>query len=153
MKLITVLIPILIVFLFACTLNSEQEAELNESTQSYLAARQNGAILMYVSKTHPEVIRYYKSLGDSSFIKKFELSPSEFSISDASIEQIQKNNDEIHVLYTSQSVEHMFSSEMKDTFKFVAISTDDGQQWLYMDFEDYVNKSIAPSIERLLLEK
>ncbi|TNF46681.1 MAG: hypothetical protein EP305_10380 [Bacteroidetes bacterium] len=152
MKVVTVFIPFLLVFLFACTLNSEQEAELNESTQSYLAARQNGAILMYVSKTHPEVIRYYKSLGDSSFIKKFELSPSEFSISDASIEQIKKSDDEIHVLYTSQSVEHMFSSEVKDTFKFVAISTDNGQQWLYMDYSDYVDKSIAPSVKRLLLE-
>lgn len=153
MKIITLFVPILFLFLLSCTLNSEQEAELNESTQSYLTARHNGAILMYVSKTHPEVIRFYKNLGDSSFIQKFELSPTEFTINDASIERIKKSSDDIHVLYTSQSIGYESGSEDKEEFKFVAISADNGHQWLYMDYEDYVNKSIAPSLKRLLLEK
>jgi hypothetical protein len=137
-------------FIVACSLNSEQEARLNESTNRFLTARKNGAVLMYVSMCHPEVIRHFKEQSDSSFMKKFDLLPKNYELNDASIETIEKDRGEIHVLYQCKEVESAFGSTSEGGFRFVAMSSDDGQHWLYVEYEDYVDKSIAPKMKRLI---
>lgn len=152
MKLIKNIVAIFVLFALigSCTLNSEQEASLSESTTRYLEARRNGAVLAFVSMHHPEVVRYYKEKGDSIFINKFTIKPTDYYLDDPSILDKKKNGEIIHVLFKAQRINNDGARDVDSESEFIAISLDNGKSWFYVDKVDYVDKSIARGLHRLL---
>jgi len=133
----------------ACSLNARQEASLSESTTNYIEARKAGALLAYVSMQHPEVVKHYKSKGDSAFVKKFNVEPKDYFSEDPFIKQIAEKGSRIHVLYEAKVIPSEWEQAEEEVRKFVAISENNGKSWFYMDWSDYVDKSVAPDFERM----
>ena len=143
---------VLLTIFSACTLNAEQEASLAESTTHYLEARRNGALLAYVSMQHPAVVKHYKMKSDSLFLAKYELKSQGYFIDDPVIKDIVRRGDKIHVKYEAKAVLTEMDEGENKSFSFVAISEDAGRTWFYMDYHDYVDKTVAIDFERLLTE-
>lgn len=141
---------LLLLVFSACSLNAEQEASLSESTTRFLESRRKGALLAYVSMHHPDVVRYYKEQGDEIFTEKFVVTASEHFADEAIIQETEKNGKEIHVLYKSRKIDEWNVDKESGWDYFVAISDDNGKTWFYMDKQDYVNKSIAKGLKRLI---
>jgi hypothetical protein len=140
------------IFLLAgsCTLNAEQEATLSESTTRYLESRRNGAVLAFVSMHHPDVVRYFKDQGDSTFLKKFSVKKEEYYLVDPSIRETEKDGQIIHVLYEAKTIESEWGTTENEKSEFVAISENNGRNWFYIDKSDYVDKTIASNLKRLI---
>lgn len=147
---IQIISSLIVVLVTACTLNAEQEATLSESTTRYLESRQNGAILAFVSMHHPDVVRYYKDQGDSVFLKKFSVKKEDYYMDDPSIRETEKEGKVIHVLYEAKPINYQWGTTDKTKKEFVAISENNGKNWFYVDKSDYVDKSIASKMKRLL---
>tara|TARA_B100000508_G_scaffold141079_1_gene146071 strand:+ start:44109 stop:44585 length:477 start_codon:yes stop_codon:yes gene_type:complete len=62
----------ILLVLAACSMSTEQEMELNHSLNNMIQARNDGDGLSYLNFTHPSIVKYYKSKGDSALIKKFQ---------------------------------------------------------------------------------
>jgi hypothetical protein len=144
------IVSMLLLLFSSCTLNAEQEAVLSESTTRYLESKKNGAVLAFVSMHHPEVVRYYKTQGDSVFLKKFSIQPEDYYLSDPSIRESKKDGELIHVLYEAKIINNEWDSAEGAKREFIAISENDGKNWFYVDRSDYVDKSVASDMKRLL---
>lgn len=148
LKLIIFLVALILIA--SCTLNAEQEASLSESTTRYLESRKNGAVLAYVSMHHPKVVRHYKDQGDSVFLQKFTVKPGAYYLDDPTIRKSKKEGETIHVLYKAKAIESEWNTNVNQIREFVAISENNGRSWFYVDKTDYVDKSIARDLDRLL---
>lgn len=147
---ILLFISFVVILITSCTLNAEQEATLSESTTRYLESRQNGAVLAFVSMHHPEIVRYYKEQGDSIFLKKFAVKKEDYYLDDPSIRKTKQDGQVIHVLYEAKTISSEWGTTDEITREFVAISENNGRNWFYADKSDYVDKSIASNMKRLL---
>ena len=145
-----VFLLLMVQFLSSCSLNAEQEATLSESTTNYTEARKAGALLAYVSIQHPLVVRYYKEKGDSAFLKKFTVEPKDYFSEDPVIRRIEKQDDDIHVLYEAKIIQSEWESGGDEVRRFVALSENNGRNWFFIDWSDYVDKSIATGLIRLI---
>ncbi len=139
-----------ILFLTSCSLNSEQEKSLSEATTNYLEARKKGAILAIVSMVHPDVVKAYRDQGDSIFVEKFTYAPEDHFLSDPVIKHVKKKGANIHVMYEVKAIEEAWGGTKKSLDPFIAISSDEGKSWFFVDRSDYVNKSIAKELDRLI---
>lgn len=149
-KMRTLFFYSILLILSSCTLNAEQEATLSESTTRYLESIRNGAVLAFVSMHHPEVVRYYKERGDSLFLKKFSVEKEDYYIIDPSIRETEKEGDYIHVLYEAKTISNEWETTDEVKSEFVAISENNGRNWFYVDKSDYVDKSVASKMKRIL---
>lgn len=151
MKLKPLIYFIFFLALVSCTLNAKQEASLSDSTTRYLESRKNGAVLAFVSLHHPEVVRFYKEKGDSVFLKKFTVQKEDYYLDDPSIRETKKNGNTIHVLYVAKTINSEWgTSDGGKIREFVAVSENNGRNWFYIDKSDYVDKSIARNMKRLI---
>lgn len=142
---------LLLLFMVACSMNAEQERSLNQAMSSYVNSYNNGAVLSYVSFTHPNVVSYYKNKGDEVFKEKFELMTEDYESSflqDGIIRQIVSKNEKIHVHY--QFLKFDNTSTMGYEIAVVALSEDDGRSWYFIDREDYINDAILDKEFRLI---
>lgn len=144
---------ILLFFFVSCSLNSEQERSLHLAVTEYVASHNTGAVMSYVSLTHPNVVAYYKDLGDSVFQAKFELVSEDsegYFLQDATVRSIKKDNGKVHVLYRFLRVDQDYLTPTADECEIVAISDDDGKKWFFMEMEDYKNDAIYEKKNRLI---
>lgn len=112
-----------------------------------------GAVLSYVSFTHPDVVRHYRAQGDSTFQKRFTLVTVDDGgtfLQDGTIREIQSKENQIHVLYEFLIVKSRLFVETAEEKNIVAISEDNGVTWFFADEKDYKNEEIFKSNERLL---
>ena len=142
----------LVLLLTACSLNSTQEAALNNAVINYVDAHNKGAVMEYVSIAHPKVVAYYNSLGEDEFKDKFELfskvEGGDF-IQDGTVWEIESQGKSIHAKYTFLSIgdiNGLRSSELE----IIAISEDNGLSWFFVDAPDYRNEKIFDNDFRLL---
>lgn len=136
-----------------CSLNSTQEAALNNAVLSYVESHNGGAVMKFVSITHPNVVAYYKGMGDDAFKRKFEL----FSqldggdyIQDGTVWEIETEGKTIHARYTFLSVEETYDLFNSTEIEVIAISEDNGVTWFFVDATDYKNDSVFKDDFRLL---
>jgi len=143
------LIPLL---LACCTLNADQEVSLNNARFAYINSRNNGVVMSYVAYTHPNVVDYYKTLGDSNFTMKFDLLQygSAYELSDGRIVEIKSEAKSIHVKYSYTSMTLVHNKMKNDAFIILAISDDTGSSWYFMDEDDYLNDKIMDPSDRLI---
>lgn len=143
------LIPLLVA---ACTLNADQEASLNNAMFAYINSRNNGVVMSYVAYTHPNVVDYYKTLGDSNFTKKFDLLQNEtpYKLNDGNIVEMKSEAKIIHVQYSFTSIIPENNKIVNNDFIILAISDDNGSSWYFMEEDDYLNDQILDPSHRLI---
>lgn len=107
----------------------------------------------YVAAIHPNVVKYYKELGDSTFQEKFELKPlgegGDF-IQDGNIRETSSKGDVIHVRYSFLSIADEFDMNSGRELEIIAVSEDDGVSWNFVEMRDYKNDKIFPKDRRLI---
>ena len=143
---------VLLFFIGSCSLNATQEAALNHAKIEYIGARNEGVIITYVAFTHPNVVGYYKDLGDNKFIERFDLNSGVGSLflQDGSIKETDWDGDNIHVKYEFLGVlETEFRLEGTQVFIY-ALSADDGKTWHFLEQKDYYNDKIIKAKDRLI---
>lgn len=141
---------LLSLILGACSLSSEQEKKLNLAVTSYLHSRNECQVLTYVAFTYPELVSSIKSQGDSVFQKRFNCELDSMLIDDPTLRQIVKKDNDIHVLYDLTAFNESTMLQEEKKFKLVALSNDNGQSWFFLDWNDYVDKSLLPKLKRLI---
>lgn len=139
--------------LSACTLNSTQEKSLQQALNEYIETHNEGKVVGFASMTHPSVLRYYNNLGAEAFSQQFELVDTSYNSSiwsDAIIRSTEKSGEKIHVLYRLKEVSTQENAKVKN-IHIVAISEDNGQNWLFLKEKDYQNGLIFNKEEKLFL--
>jgi len=142
----------LLLILGSCSLTGEQEQALNSAVTSYVDVRNDAILLSFVALTHPNVVAYYKDLGDSLFLNKFNLNEEHnwMYIQDGNQKLIEKSSNNIHVKYSFiASNEFAFDNGAKEIFIY-AVSNDSGVNWFFVDEVDYTNNDIIPEKDRLI---
>lgn len=142
----------LLLFIGSCSLNSDQEASLNNAMSSYIDARNDGNLIAYTALTHPNVIAYYKDRGDDSFMNRFDLNEGENSLflQDGNIRETESSGDNIHVKYEFVGINEMSLETKPERVGIIAISSDDGKSWHFLDEYDYWNDDIIKPNDRLI---
>jgi hypothetical protein len=138
---------IIILLAFSCTLSAEQENRLNKQLSKYVKSYNTNNTLEYAGLTHPAVVRYYSSLGDSDFIKHFS-NEKEVNLDNPLYRDMKSEGNWIERKYTIRKE----SSEKSDSnYEIYAISSDAGNNWFFLSQEDYKLQKI-PLKKRLFLK-
>ncbi len=141
---------ILLLVLVSCTLSGDQEKKLNESLSAYLFSRNECRLVNYVAFSYPDMVIAYKSQGDSAFQRAFDCNLDSLYLENPTMRQTIKENDEIHVEYDLDAYHKATNEELEAKHKLVAISSDNGKSWFFIDQENYFNNKLLPNLKRLL---
>lgn len=142
-------------FLVACTLTADQEASLNSSVSRYIQARNECQVVGLVGFTHPELVKDFKSQGDSVFQQKFDCkdNPDYFNlIQNPTLRSTVKEGKTIHVLYDFDEYNQEDDVLSRRAFELVAISDNDGENWFFMPWKNYADKSQCKNLKRLIVK-
>jgi hypothetical protein len=149
-KSVNLFFLLVMLLISACTLNSEQERNLNQSLSDYLLAKNECRMVNLVAFTYPELVASIKAEGDSSFMAYFNCSADSVYFDDPTIRSSVKKNKEIQVCYELRA--RKMNNVEFGTFKheLIAISHDNGNSWFFMDKKEYVNKSRISKLKKLI---
>lgn len=141
---------IIILLAFGCTLSAEQENRLNKQLSKYVKSYNNNNTLEYAGLTHPAVVRYYSSLGDSEFIQHFsnQINEKAVSLDNPLYRDMKSEGNWIERKYT---IRRETSDKSDDDYEIYAISSDAGNNWFFLTQEDYRLQKI-PLKKRLFLK-
>lgn len=141
---------IVLLLVFSCTLSAEQENKLNKQLSKYIKAYNSSNTLEYAGLTHPAVVRYYTSLGDSSFIRHFSnnIPGEEVSLDDPLFREMKSEGTWIERKYTIRKNSYRLSDK---NYELYAISSDGGNNWFFLSEEDYFQEKIP--LKRRLFSK
>ncbi|WP_430406446.1 hypothetical protein [Fluviicola sp.] len=141
---------IIILLAFSCTLSAEQENRLNKQLSKYVKSYNNNNTLEYAGLTHPAVVRYYSSLGDSDFIQHFSNLGNEKAVNldNPLFSDMKSEGNWIERKYT---IRRETSEKSDNDYEIYAISSDGGNNWFFLTQEDYRLQKI-PLKKRLFLK-
>lgn len=142
----------LLLLLAACTLNSEQERQLNAALTRYIDARNEGKVAITVACTYPPAVAYYTAQGDSVFRARYDLSSvDELPIlRDGSQSEIASDEGRIHIKYNFKQANPIYGVYESGRVALIAMTDNDGESWFFLDEEDYWNDDIVKPTKRLL---
>jgi hypothetical protein len=143
-------IAIGVIFLSSCSLNGRQEASLNSAKIAYLEAHNTHKVALRIKLTYPEVIRYYRSLGDSTFKERFRPENNQKYLQNGAITAIESKGSQIHVQFEFEGITENESAIVMDPVILFAISSDEGEHWKFLESQDYFNDRILSTSERLI---
>jgi hypothetical protein len=132
---------VLLLLVFSCTLSAEQENRLNKQLSKFIRAYNENNTLEYAGLSHPAVVRYYSSMGDSNFIAHFSNKTGENSVNlyNPLFREMKSQGNWIERKYTI----HKDSREESDkNYELFAISSDGGNNWFFLTEEDYFLRKI-----------
>lgn len=140
----------MLILLVSCTLSGEQENRLNKQLSKYIKAHNDNNTLEYAGLTHPVVVKYYSSLGDSVFINHFsnELEKKGVVFSNLLYREMKSEGNWIERKYT---VRKESLKEKNKAYELYAISSDGGNNWFFLNEEDYFQQKIP--LKRRLFSK
>lgn len=132
---------LLLLLVFSCTLSAEQENRLNKQLSKYIKSYNENNTLEYAGLSHPAVVRYYSSLGDSNFIEHFSNKIGENSVNlyNPLFRDMKSQGNWIERKYT---VNKDSSEESDKDYELYAISSDAGNNWFFLTEEDYFLQKI-----------
>jgi protein-tyrosine phosphatase len=134
-------------------MSASQEASLNSSVSKYIIARNNCQLVGLVGFTYPELVKEFKDMGDSIFKQKFDCknnSSYQLQLQNPTLRTVEKKGLQIQVLYEFDAYRETEEKVIQTEFKLVAISENEGINWFFMQFDDYVNKDNCKLLDRLL---
>lgn len=135
----------------SCTLSAKQEENLNNQLSAYISANNEGLVLEAVALSHPGVVKYYKSQGDSIFMAHFKHGLSEDEESGDFLEDpLYRDTKEKGKLLQRKYELKLYSATetINNHYVIFAISEDKGDNWFFVREEDYHNSQIK-GFERL----
>lgn len=125
---------------FSCTLSAEQENKLNKQLSKYVKAYNSNNTLEYAGLSHPAVVRYYTSLGDSNFIAHFSNTDEKaVNLYNPLFRDMKSQGNWIERKYT---IEKDSPDESDKEYELYAISSDAGNNWFFLLEEDYFLQKI-----------
>lgn len=134
-----------------CTLNASQEARLNKSVSNYTAAINKCQVTGIVGFTHPKVVKYYRDLGDSTFIAHFSCDPTNNTrITNSTLRKTASKNDEIHALFNFDVYNINNTRISNKEYQLVAISENNGENWFFIPYQEYQNLANELNLNQLL---
>lgn len=136
---------VLFTLMVACDLSTEQETQLNKDLSNLITVRNNGDALSYLNYTHPIVVKYYKSLGDSIYKKRFQsISPkSSRDYLDTSevywVNAYQKDikSDDSLIQVKVQITLAKGYDKMDSSTTIYGVAKKSGSNWLFIEEQDY----------------
>ncbi len=135
-----------ILFLFllslvSCQLSSKQEEKLNNAFLSYINAYNKDLTLELVAFTHVSVVKHYKSIGNQEFIDHFhQEDSSHIYYGDYFVKETKEKNNEIQRSYTVE--QYTNEEQLNSDYRIFAISSDKGNNWFFVNEDDYFNQEI-----------
>lgn len=139
------IILVLIILTLGCDLSTEQETQLNKDLSNLISVRNNGDALSYLNYTHPIIVKYYKSLGDSVYKNRFQpispkssrdgLDTSEVYWTNAYQKEVKSDDSLIQVevqITLARGYDKIDSSST-----VYAIAKKNGSNWLFVEQHDY----------------
>ncbi len=131
----------ILLLVFSCTLSAEQENRLNKQLSKYIKSYNENNTLEYAGLSHPAVVRYYTSLGDSKFIEHFSGNIGENAVNlyNPLFKEMKSQGDWIERKYTIQKESR---EESDKEYELYAISSDAGNNWFFLTEEDYFLQKI-----------
>ncbi len=139
--------------LLACSLNSEQERQLNKSLSNYLNAKNSGSILEYSSLIYPELIREWKTSGIDTLKEKVKLKTDTTELKhydNPFIILTKKENKTIQIKYQLDCYQNEYTSSEKTKVYLYAISDNEGKSWFFIGEKDYLNPQTCKKLKRLI---
>lgn len=128
----------------SCTISGEQEEQLNNQLGRYIEAHNNSdnQLLQLVGMTHPEIVRYYKNQGDSTFVFHFkDLKNGEKTfLQNPTYRDMVTEGKVIHRKYWVEYFTQ--TTEINHRYGLYAISRDGGNNWYFLREDEYYNSSI-----------
>ena len=132
-------ISVLLLFTFfsiaSCSLNAEQERNLNKSIIKFLFSVNKELKLSVAAATHPLILRQLKEDGHEKL--KSYLAPKYNIWTDAVIGKTKIKGDVIHIeLKVAQVSKETYEKNERRT-RLYAISEDNGKNWYFVDYKLY----------------
>lgn len=136
---------ILLILATGCDLSTEQETQLNKDLSNLISVRNNGDALSYLNYTHPIIVKYYKSLGDSIYKERFQsispkssrdyLDTSEVYWTNAYQKAIKSNDSLVQVKVQITLAKGY--DKIDSTTTLYGIAKKNGSNWLFVEQQDY----------------
>lgn len=129
------------ILICSCTISAEQENRLNKQLSKYIKAYNDNNPLEYAGLSHPAVVKYYTSLGDSSFIAHFsnQTGENEVSLYNPLFREMKSDGKWIERKYTIYKDSYQ---ERDKDYELYAISSDGGENWFFLTEDDYFQQKI-----------
>ncbi len=151
----SLLFTLLGIFMGSCTLSTEQEMNLNRDIHQFIQIRNEGDALSFLNYMHPSIVRYYKNLGDSTFIEKFNIAAQNSNFASNEKEIVKWNQGYIKkVIKKGKRIEAKIEISLireqrpiDSTLTYYAISSNNSSNWLFASQKDYTH--ILNKTERL----
>jgi len=144
-------ISVLLLFTFfsiaSCSLNAEQERNLNKSIIKFLFSVNKELKLSVAAATHPLILRQLKDDGHEKL--KSYLDPKYYIWTDAVIGKTKIKGDVIHIELKVAQVSKQTYEKNDKRIRLYAISEDNGKNWYFVDYKLY-ESDYCKKLKRLL---
>ena len=144
-------ISVLLLFTFfsiaSCSLNAEQERNLNKSIIKFLFSVNKELKLSVAAATHPLILRQLKEDGHEKL--KSYLDPKYNIWTDAVIGKTKIKGDVIHIELKVAQVSKQTYEKNDKRIRLYAISEDNGKNWYFVDYKLYESE-YCKKLKRLL---
>ncbi|MBU3660492.1 MAG: hypothetical protein FGM14_11505 [Flavobacteriales bacterium] len=130
-------LPLLLIFftVASCSLNAEQERNLNKSIIKYLFSVNRELKLSIAAATHPLILRELKEDGDEKL--KAYLEPKHHIWTDAIIGKTKMDGAIVHIELKVALISKETFEKAPNRIRLYAISEDNGANWYFVDYKIY----------------
>jgi hypothetical protein len=144
-------LPLLFIFfsITSCSLNAEQERNLNKSIIKYLFSVNRELKLSIAAATHPLILRELKEESDEKL--KAYLEPKHHIWTDAIIGKSKIKGEIFHIELKVALVSKETYEIAPNRIRLYAVSEDNGKNWYFIDYEIY-ESDYCKKFKRLIKE-
>lgn len=130
-------LPLFLIFftVTSCSLNAEQERNLNKSIIKYLFSVNRELKLSIAAATHPLILRELKEDGDEKL--KAYLEPKHHIWTDAIIGKTKMDGAIVHIELKVALISKETFEKAPNRIRLYAISEDNGENWYFVDYKIY----------------
>jgi hypothetical protein len=144
-------LPLLFIFfsIASCSLNAEQERNLNKSIIKYLFSLNRELKLSIAAATHPLILRELKEESDEKL--KAYLEPKHHIWTDAIIGKSKIKGEILHIELKVALVSKETYEKAPNRIRLYAVSEDNGKNWYFVDYKIY-ESDYCKKFKRLIKE-
>ncbi len=139
---INFLLFLTLIITFSCSLNAEQEQNLNKAISFFFLSINRDLKLSIAASTHPLILRELKKESDEKL--KSYLKPKQYIWTDAIIGKSKTNGAILHIQLKVAMINKDTYVKTSNRLRLYAISEDNGMNWYFVDYKiyesDYCNK-------------
>jgi len=137
----------ILMLISSCSLNADQERNLNKSIIKYLFSVNRELKLSIAAATHPLILHELKEEGDEKL--KAYLEPKNHIWTDAIIGRTKIKNEVIHIELKIALIDKESFDKSPNRIRLYTISEDNGKNWYFVDYKIYESK-YCKKFKRLL---